>query len=318
VNTALLPTKSGGGNLKAAAQDITKFVVAEVDAQFGGIGDTADFTLQIAKATANIPIASKIGTGGVAGDPTNGGDIVDTLLKEPLLPKLKSGIAGFIKTVGTVADIEEISKIAIAVGTQIATPAGTTTAIKFAAASGVVKSLAKAIVAKSTTADPVRNSVLNKQDEIGEVAAFMVGQILNNATLNGAGGGKAQVTAKNAGGKIFALILGAVNATKGAKVASLTSPDFYANTAADVAGSVAETLESLRAGGVISQAFFDSVKTFLLAKAGAIGGKANTTAVTTALNDGFAVGSDPNLEDGVPTNVAQALISDPETDFRPF
>jgi hypothetical protein len=198
--------------ISAAAQDITKYVVNEVDLDGG---DTADFTRDV--AVANVTLATKVGTGGVAGDPTNGGAIIDTMLKEAALPKLKTGIAGFIKTVGTVADIEEISKIAIAVGTQIGTPAGKSTAIKFAAANGVVKSLAKAIVAKTTggnTSNTHPNSINNKQDEIAEVAAYMVGKILNQHTVQGTGGGKAQVTAKNAGAKIYAIIISAVNAAK--------------------------------------------------------------------------------------------------------
>jgi hypothetical protein len=322
VNGALAPAKLAGGNLKAAVVQILKFVVEEVDAQAGFGADTADFTLQVAKTAINIPLAAKIGTGGVAGDPLNGGPIVDTLLNEATLPKLKSGVAGFVKAVGAVADIEELSHIAVAVGKQMAIVVGTTTAIKVSAAKAVVTALAKAIVAKSTAADPVRNSATNKRDEVGEVAAFMVGHMLNAATL---GGAKPQITAKAAGGKILAIILGAVNATKGAKVAAANGASFYANTAADVAGSVAETLEQLQAAGTITSEFFNQVKAFLLTKATAIGGKANASAVETAMIAGFAVGPDaggPNgvgrFEIGTVANAAEATTADPETDFKPF
>jgi hypothetical protein len=325
VNGALAPTKSNGGNLKAAALEITKSVVAEVDAQAGGTGNTAAFTLLVAKEPINIALAAKIGTGGVAGDPLNGGPIVDTLLNENSLPKLKSGIASFAKSVGAVADIEEISEIAVAIGNQMTIGLGTTTAIKISAAKAVVTALAKAIVAKSTTADPIRNSPTNKRDELGEVAAFMVGHMLNAATIGGANGGRPQVTAKNAGAKILGVILGAVNAAKGAKVASANGASFYGNTAADVAGSVAETLERMQAAGTITTEFYNEVKTFLLKKASAIGGKTNGFAVQAAMDAGFLVGVDaggPNgearFEIGTVANTNEAKIADPETDFKPF
>jgi hypothetical protein len=313
VNGALASKKNGGASLGAAATDITKWTVMVA------VGDTAVLTNNI--AGANVTLASKIGTGGVAGDPTNGGDIVDALLKNASLPKLKTGISPFITSVGKVADIEEMSKIAIAVGTQVATPAGKTTAIKFSAANGVVKALAKAIVAKATTNTSVTNpnSWENKQDEIGEVAAYMVGKILNAATVQGTGGGKPQVTAKNAGAKILAIIVSAVNATKPKKVQTAAGPSFYSDVAQDVAGSVAETLGALRdlPGSVIEDEFFDIIKAFLVKKVNNIGGKANGPAVLAAINAAYAPGADLHFEDG--TLLPNALVSDyPETDFRPF
>jgi hypothetical protein len=311
-NAALAKT----AKLTAAAQDITKYVVIQVE----GNGDSSsDFTNSI--AGANVTLASKIGTGGVAGDPTNGGEIVDTLLNNAALPKLKSGIAGFAKSVGKVADIEEIAKIAVAVGNQVGIAAGKTTAIKFGAANGVVKALAKAIVAKATTDATTTNpnSVKNKQDEIAEVAAAMVAKILNNTTVNGTGGGKPQVTIKNAGAKIFAIVLSAVNATKGKKVAS-TAPTLYAETAEDVAGSVAETLGSLRDAadvGLMSDAFFNAIHAYLVKKQNSIGGKANAAAVGAALTAGFVTGPSGVYEDGTLADVLVQVSDYPETDFRP-
>jgi hypothetical protein len=314
----------GGFALSAATQDILKYVVIEAAEDFA---DTDAFTTQV--ALANTTLASKIGAGGVAGDPKNGGAIVDSLLNQANLPKLKSGASSFITAVGKVADIEEMSKIAIAVGTQISTAAGKTTAIKFSAANGIVKALAKAIIAKSTTvgsnnqpSSPITGT--NKQDEIAEVVAYMVGKILNPATVQGTGGGKPQVTIKNAGAKIFALVMSAVNATKPKKVQD-ANPGIYVNTAQDVAGSVAETLASMRdiPGQVILPEFFDAIKAYLIKKASSIGGKANVALVTQAINDAYetAAGTsapDPRFEDGSAPNLAGATTSDPETDFRPF
>jgi hypothetical protein len=307
--------------LTAAAQDITKYVVETIIG-----GDSAAFTNSIAGNPANVTLAAKIGTGGVAGDPTNGGDIVDTLLKNTSLPKLKSGIVSFAKSVGKVADIEEISKIAIAVGTQVGTvdtAKPTTTAIKFSNANGVVKSLAQAIAAKATTSTSVTdpNSAKNKQDEIAEVAAYMVAKILNPLAYGLSGGTKAQVTSKNVASKIVAIVLSAVNATKPKKVQT-ANPGIYLETSEDVAGSVAETLSSLRAqvGQTIPAGDFQKIIDLLLKKATAIGGKAGAGAVTTAINAGWEA-TGPSLVDGAyedGTILANALTSDyPETDFRP-
>jgi hypothetical protein len=319
VNGALASKKNGGQALGAAATDIVKYAVMQA------VDDSADFTNAVASNPANITLAPKIGTGGVAGDPTNGGDIVDTLLNNASLPKLKTGAASFIKSVGNVADIEEISKIAVAVGNQTSIASATnpkTTAIKFSAANGIVKSLAKAIVAKATTDTSATNpnSGANKEDEIAEVAAYMVAKIINAATVQGIGGGKPQVTIKNAGAKIFAIVMSAVNATKPKKVQT-AHPGIYLETAEDVAGSVAETLSSLRVAftGVILPEFFDTIKAYLVKKAPSIGGKTNTEAVLAAINAAYeAVGPsevDDAYEDG--TIAANVQTSDyPETDFR--
>ena len=108
--------------------------------------------------------------------------------------------------------------------------------------------LANAIATKTTGDDTLsdRNRFQYKQDEIAEVAAYMVGQILNVSTINGAGGGKPQVSIRNAGAKIFAIVMAAVTQTKSKKVSD-PGQTLYRQTAQDVAGSVAETLNALKA-----------------------------------------------------------------------
>jgi hypothetical protein len=323
-NAALAKT----AKLTAATIDILKYVVAEVDQDALGEGNTDVFTRDI--ALTNATLAAKIGTGGVAGDPTNGGNIVDELLTADL-PKLKSGIASFVKSVGKVADIEEIAKIALAVGEQIGTASTakpTTTAIKFAAANGVVKSLAKAIVAKATTDTSTTNpnSGANKEDEIAEVAAGMVAQILNPLTINGVGGGKAQVTVKNAGAKILAIIKSAINATKPKKVQAAHT-GIYLETVDDVVGSVAETLGSLRDGadsGLMNDAFFNEIVAYLTRKVNSVAGKANAGVVSAALEAGYLTGPSAIYEDGTlasgvlpPINGLIQNSDYPETDWRP-
>jgi hypothetical protein len=329
-NQALIKT----AGITAATTDILKYVVMQVDRK--PASDTAVFTRDIAmgNGSANIPLAAKIGTGGVAGDPTNGGNIVNTLLNEVSLAKLKSGAASFIKSVAKVADIEEISRIAAAVGNQISVVSPTnsaTTAIKVSAANGIVKSLAKAIIAKATTTNDIAdvNSWDNKEDEVAEVAAYMVGKILNPLTIQGTPGGKPQLTIKNAKSKIFAIVMSAVNATKGAKIAA-SAPTIYNETAVDVAGSVAETLSSLRFNNpTIASEFFDTIKAFLIQKAAVIGGKANAALVTAAINDAYEQTGpslvDIHFEDGTKNSafpvegplVAGALPDRDETDVRP-
>jgi hypothetical protein len=321
-NTAL--TKSNG--ISAAAQDILKYVVVAVDDDGS---DTAAFTNVI--AGTNIALATKIGTGGVAGDPTNGGAIVNALLSNASLPKLKSGVAGFIKSVGKVADLEELTRIAIAVGNQINVDAGKTTAIKLASANGIVKSLAKAVMAKGTTPPPASvapnstpdYSFTNKQDEIAEIAAFMVAKMLNNLTIGGTATGKAQITAKNGGAKIMAIIKSAAGVAKGKKVAAAAGSAFYLNVVQDVTGSVAETLGELKETAP-NQLFADTIqaiKDYLSAKSSQIAGAANASSLKTLIDLEYLPVASTRFEDGtLNASPTDNSVPDPfaETDFRPF
>jgi hypothetical protein len=310
VNQALAKT----AGISAAAQDITKYAVAQLEDVGGNSA-----TLAVHVSEANISLAQKVSVGAVAGDPLNGGPIIDAVLSDSLLPKLKTGVAPLVKGAAAVADIEEISHIAYAVGKQIGTASGAKTAIPFAKATSVVKTLASAIVAKSTSADSTRNSIDNKEDEIAEVAAFMVGQILNANTINGVPPGKGQINTKSAGPKIFSLVLAAVNVAKATKVQA-ANPGLYGNLTVDVVASVAETLGALRDAtdnNIIPDSFFDGIKTFLRSKAKTIAGKVgNQTTIETAIDDAYASGAHPLFEDG--TIVNNATTADPETDFRPF
>ena len=311
VNNALAKT----AKLTAAAQDIAKYAAAQLSLDGGSTAELArDVSL------ANLALATKVSVGAVAGDPTNGGPIIDAVLSEANLPKLKSGVAPLVKGAATVADIEEISHIAVAVGKQIATANGSKTSIPFAKATSIVKTLASAIVAKSTAAGGPINNAENKEDEIGEVVAFMVGQILNPLTVNGANGGKPQVTIKNAGPKIYSIILAALNTTKSNKVRA-GNPQLYEQLTVDLPASVAETLGALRdfySEDVIPDGFFDAIKTFIKSKAKTLAGNAGTqTAIETNIDAAYASGDSALFENGAPANVAEATNRD-ETDFRPF
>jgi len=304
---ALLKT----AGISSAAQDIAKWSAAELAADGG---DTAAFAANVATVPTNIALAQKIAVGAVAGDPLNGGPIVDKVLDADALPKLKSGILPFAKAAAAVADIEEIAHIAVAIGEQIAKPSGAKTAILFSKAAGVVKALAGAIVAKATSAN-AQNTVKNKQDEVAEVAAFMVGHILNAATIQ-TSTNKGQVNGKNAGSKILAIITNAVNVAKSAKTPG--NPELYANLTVDVAASVVETLGELRDGvipdSIADDAFFNNIIAFIRSKAKQIAGKAGTqTLIEQAIDAAKAAGLDGRFEHGTPNFAQEATVRD-ETD----
>jgi hypothetical protein len=314
VKDALVKT----AGISAAAQDIAKWSAAELAADFG---DTAALALNVSIVPTNVPLAQKIVVGAVAGDPLNGGPIVDKVLDQDnnALPKLKSGILPFAKAAAAVADIEEIAHIAVAIGKQIAKPSGTKTAILFSKAAGVVKALAGAIIAKATTAN-AQNTIKNKQDETAEVAAFMVGHILNQATI-ASGSNKGQVNAKSAPAKILAIITSAVNAAKSAKVQT-ANPGLYADLTVDVTASVVETLGELRdhiiPDSIAPDKFFDDIIAYIRSKAKQIAGKAGTQSqIETAIDLAKLSGLDGRFEHGTPDNQTDATVRD-ETDNHIF
>lgn len=306
---ALQSKKIGGGNLGSVATEISQYVAIEVT------GDTAGFADAV--SAANVSLAAKIGTGTSAGDPTNAANIFSKLLDDANLPKLKSGVAGFVKTVAAVADIEELEKIGTAVGIRSGG------VIKFSVVTGVVGTLAKAIVAKpfasvggvDIAAGP--NGTTNKQDELGELAAYMIAAIFRPANF------VKDLSVKKAGPRVLAIIKAAVNPTKAKNVAKV-APALYRTTAADVSGSVALTLAN---NSQITADTLAAIRAYLLdpkqKQAKAIGGKSFAQDVINALTAGFnKTAANPNdptrmFEDG--NIVANGAVSDaPESDFRPF
>jgi hypothetical protein len=197
-------------------------------------------------------------------------------------------------------DIEEAVKIGIGVGDQIAIGA-----IKLSTTNvnALVAGLADAIIAKvPNPSDPIDpNRIDNKQDELGEVAAYVFHAVAQSV--------KIKSTAKGLGqAKKYALAT-----MKSALKAAVKNSSFVTTSVInDVVASVAQTIHN--------DPKFDLYEAKLqkaLTKASkSIAGKANKTTVAAALTAGF--GGDPDAgtkyEDGTLPLFAQ--VSDPETDFR--
>jgi hypothetical protein len=303
-SNAFKPKKEGGSQLGNVVE-ISQFIAAEVD---GLMGNTATFANTV--ANLNVKVADKVGIGASAGDPTNASAIFETLVSNATLPKLKAGIAKFAAGVGNVADIEEIQKI----GTSVAGKIGDGS-VKFSVAKKVAGDLAKAIVSKTSASPTVGvNRTQNKQDELGELAAYMVKSVITATNLAG------DLVEKKAGKSILSIITAI---TKQAK-AKGQDPSLFGTTAQDVAGSVALTLKN---NSTLPAATLQVIRDYLLDAKGSqakkIGGADFAQAVTAALTAGFD-GTDPRptapgtafFEDG--NIAANGTMSDPETDFRPF
>jgi hypothetical protein len=196
------------------------------------------------------------------------------------------------------SDIEQAVIISLGVADQIG--AGT---IKLSTTNvnALVKGVADAIVAKiPNAADPINpNRIVNKVDEIGEVAAAVTASVLNNPKIAKPNLGQA---------KKYSLAI-----MKSALKTAVASSDFLGTSViASVVSAVALTIHADPA--------YDSIEAKLaqvLAKQSKkIAGKANAATVSSALAAGFA--ADPltttTIEDG---NIRTLFtITDPETDFR--
>jgi hypothetical protein len=345
--TSFANTSIQNKKLTSAAQDITRWIATTV-------GDTANYAVAVANANAKLTLA--VATGAGFGDPTNAGNIVHALFNQPglddttgaatlpptvgpnadVLKALNAGAAKLATDISAGADIEEIQKIGNAFGQQIAKSSVKPGKgdIALSKAAGIVKSLVQAVINKPyTDAFGVTidvNKELNKRDEAAEVAAYVLGGLIGSPELSFGIGDpkKAAAAANKAAATILALITNATSVKPKvvAKVAQGPTADLFA---ADVAASVALTVETSSLDPLIKTA----VKNLLLGKdkngnptlktATKIN-KIAATEIQTALNLVYAgnllTTSGPNtgkprFENG---NSAVSAISDPETDSRPF
>jgi hypothetical protein len=256
--------------------------------------DPAAFALAV--SLANTKLSPKFVPGVVAGAPTDAGEIMNSVLQSTAIPQLKKQIATVARKVGAVADIEEVQKVGNAIGLQIR--AGT---IKLGQAAGITKTLAQAIARKPVgsglPSDP--NRVANKRDEIGELAAYMLGGIFGSTAL----------TAQNAGKIVLNVLRSAVNGSKAGGAALSLS-----EVAADVAGSVAFTV----AQSTLPTDVKTAIQTRLTSQktANQIAGQANGNLLLVVMQDAFNGVNTARFEDGNDTSTG--AINDPETDVRNF
>lgn len=301
--------------LTAGAQDIARYIAAEIN-------DTASFAAAVGNgnANANNKYAVAIAVGAAAGDPTNAGNIAHSIFGQNVLntngtesaPSVVAsttlqaaavkGLSKLVKDMAAFADIEEIQKIGNAVGEKIQTGA-----IKLSKAASTVKTLATAVMNKPrTTAAFSINSDANKQDEIAEVAAYMVGGLIGSAELNA-------LKPEAAASKLLAIITTAAKikpkVTKG-----VANGPAAGSFSADVTGSVALTVETSSLPAAIKDAFQALLEDD---KTAAKIDKNNVTAINDVIAGVYSNNATviAKLESGLSLPGA---VSDPETDFRPF
>lgn len=265
-----------------------------------GISDPSAFTIAVTNAANAVKAGNgvKVAPGVVASNPEQAALIVQGLFASGDT-KIAKQAAALAKSVGAVADVEQISNVALVLGRQIAGGS-----IKVTAAAGLAKTLTAAIVAKTTLAG-TRLSIENKADEVAEVAAFIVGGLVSNSAV---------LTEKTGSKILLAIIKSAIAGGKAKKGQTALAADYIA----DIAGSVARTIKN----SALSSTLKDKIEAELGLKAKTIAGKANEQVIQAALTAGFA--DDARYEDGATYNTdqrddpAHLFVVDPETDHRGF
>jgi hypothetical protein len=208
-------------------------------------------------------------------------------------PAIQAGVGAALA-----ADIEQAVIIGLPLGDQIGSGA-----IKLSTTNvnALVKGLADAVVAKiPNPSDPINpNRIVNKVDEIGEIAAAITDAVFNNAKIAKPNLGQA---------KKYALAI-----MKSALKTAVKSSDFLSTTiVADVCSSVALTLHADPALDSIEA----KLATALGKSAKKIAGKSNTATVQSALAAGFAADPVTNTTFELGSLRTLFTITDPETDFR--
>ncbi len=315
--------------LAGSAQYIAQYIAAEVN-------DSAAFAVNVAQGSdpLKFKFAISVAVGAAAGDSTNAGNILHSLLGEKILlpngtlgdptvtsvqagliQKLDKSITSVAKSMSAVADIEEVQKMGNAIGQQIASGA-----VKLSVANGIAKTLVSAVMNKpeiDVFGNVInRNGDSNKADEIAEVAAYLVSGFLGSPDLNVKLIGTAKKDA-TAAKDLLAIITTAVKVKPNKKIGG-PLPDTFA---ADVAGSVALTVLNAPTGtglGQIPQEIKDAFKALMqdpnTAKKIDKNVIGTIQSVIAGVYNGDA-GTIHSLEDG---NSVAGAVSDPETDLHPF
>ncbi|MHA3771140.1 hypothetical protein ACXR0O_06325 [Verrucomicrobiota bacterium sgz303538] len=297
-DTALHNTKLAG-----AATEIARFVGSTV-----AFDQTDEFALALSVGSPKL--LTKIAPGVAAAAPENAGEITRQILNTTstdLKTSFQKGSALYAKVVSAVADIEQISVIGAVIsdviGNNVAGPNGKPL-VSLNSAVALTKTLAKAIISKPTVNLVNSTSGTNKGDEIAEVAAYVVGGIIGNTGLTS----NAKVTSK----LIVSIVKAAVTGGKATK----KQVPAAANYIADIAGSVALTIAQAKQNNLLDGTIADAIQAELVKQAKAIGGKANSAAVSAALALGASNSAEAlaKLENGFDLG---ALV-DPETDNKTF
>lgn len=277
----------GTTTLAAVVQEIAAGVSATVS-------DSVAFTTSLLTNPANLKNVLKIVPGIATGKPTDAGAVVDAsfnvFVAQGTSSPIVKGAALLAKSVGAVADIEQVQRVGVAIADRIG--AAGNQVVKYSQLNSIATTLAKAIVSKPlAVTGPNRNA--NKVDELGELAAYMLNAVIVNTDF-------LKAPEKNVVAFIKAIITGA-KSTYGPSVLDVTS---Y------VVGSVAATIQNLPVNTPGRAGILATLQNPATAKT--IGGTALAGIVTEAINNGIA--GTGTFENG--TDAATGAITDPETNTR--
>ncbi len=338
---------------KAASKFISS-ISMEIGAHFVDVGNSTRLTTFAANLTnANTAKASDIATGASLANPIYADQVVDKVvfLTGANTGKVKGSVAKVVQAVGTAVDVEEVAEIVTQVATHFTIDgkaAGTVNldnALKVSNAAAIATAAAKAIQLKPGV------KTANRQDELGESAASIVGQILNGYK-NGNLVFKPATAVVDLAKQISAVTASIIKVLSKKELVDTLTQQADLSAAANIAADVANTLfQATQAGGglLITAGELDTIKTQLFKDIPKLGGKGyadykvGTTLtdglITIAMKAGF-LGDNTRFESGVRsalTDVSQdpgitpyvtnpstlapgtktGSVIDPETDSRP-
>jgi hypothetical protein len=306
------------GKTDAAIEDLLASMLADkslrsgLQASFQFAGDEADnirqLAIDVASETGGLKQIKAIAPGAAAGQPVKADDILDGLITNVVTRattlSLATKLAG---SMSVVADTEVVTDMAITFGGEL--NGGN---IKFSKLTSIAKNLTKGLVLKpaipSQEATHGRDSLVNKLDEIGEVAAYLFNAVASRPEFDSVKKTPALVV------KIIKTII------KTAKIKSV--PSFQLEAGDDVAGSVAQTIVSLnlQPTSPFAAGVFDAIKAKLLnpKTAKSIGGKnsALVAAISNAFTRAFGLTAGTAYEDGTHPEFLGVELTVPETDLR--
>ena len=325
---ALTDRKTGG-----SSQDIARFVAASVTSSPAFATGILN-TLGTNGKPVFISKITTIAPGVVAGDPLNADSILEALFNNNggatlsgtkltgdavALATIKNA-SKLASSISLVADTEQYSFISTSFGSRIAS--GLIKSSQVATlAKGIVTSMVKKPLPISTTD---RNAAFNRADEAGEIAAYLLNSLTGNSTASATDGLTIFKTDTTANRKAaVAMVTSIMKTVVGAYNISKSTTFTPTVVAADVAGSVAQTLFSLNAAGAINSGIFQAIKDSFTLKTATSINKTVATAVLDALTKGVTNSAGTRYEDGTiaanqlgPVNPGTGNVVDAETDVR--
>ena len=316
--------------IKAAAKSVSS-ISMQIGLQFGTSADRITFAGNV--AGVNTGKAADVAVGVSMADPAQSDQIVDKVIFAGA-GKVKGTAAKVVAAVARAVDVEEVAEIVTMVSTHFTLDGKAAGALKASTATAIATAAAKAINTK-----PGVNTA-NRADELGEVAASMVGQLALNVGVD----------LKTKVKLISGIAQSVIKALSKKETVDIKNEAADLTFAAGIAGDIAFTLFQAKAQSLITQGDFDAIKLQLLKDIPKLGGAGygpfkdsnkvlQDGAILTAMNAAF-LGSLANplkYEDGtrpapttvnpdipayptnpstLPAGTKTGSVIDPETDSR--